>query len=286
MVKQNINVVEESEKLKITADDMRDFLKSKRKTLSKGKKRSVRLDKIVVNKRKARRKEFNLERKRISQKGAFGASVDNIEKTVKKGPMGLLDKVITLGTILFWGSVITTLPKIIQMVTGWITQASPAITGMKETVVNLFSAGKDGVDKLGEWTNDIKQWGSNLKQGYDSITPTFNEAAELSNQQIIGKPIIGEDVAERMFPSSERAESQKGSDMINSMFGHTTNSSNIYDKSNNSLQIPFDVGLDATGDNWKRISPIVNEYTLDDGVNPWDQNTHTIFMPQKVIIKN
>ena len=56
MVKQNINVVEESEKLKITADDMRDFLKSKRKTLSKGKKRSVRLDKIVANKRKARRK--------------------------------------------------------------------------------------------------------------------------------------------------------------------------------------------------------------------------------------
>jgi hypothetical protein len=89
-----------------------------------------------------------------------------------------------------------------------------------------------------------------------------------------------------MFPSSERAESQKGSDMINSMFGHTTNSSNIYDKSNNPLQLPFDVGLDATGDNWKRISPIVNEYTLDDGVNPWDQNTHTIFMPQKVIIKN
>ena len=49
MVKQNINVVEESEKLKITADDMRDFLKSKRKTLSTGKKKSVRLDKIVAN---------------------------------------------------------------------------------------------------------------------------------------------------------------------------------------------------------------------------------------------
>lgn len=154
-------MVEQAEKVKLSAINIKSILVTNNEKLLK-----LRKTKISFRKKlEERGKRTKIEKKLETRSGSFGRSLSNIGKSVLNEPFNVFTKVLTFLSILLLGTAINNIDEIKAKIDELFEKYEPQIQGFKNAVIDIYEGARDFIKTLNE--NPMVQGIKNMLSGRD-----------------------------------------------------------------------------------------------------------------------
>lgn len=288
----------EVKKLKITAENINSVLAKKNAVIKKGKKKREKLEKIITARSVRREKESNIEKKSPIG-GAFKSSLDSIKKTVISGPMDVMGKVIQFGALMLLGGMFQAIPEFLTKGGGlfgklgeWGQGIADFFSTMWEGAKNFFTGIKENenvqkalegiqgaFEKIGEILPDLSNV-SKIFTGELDKSPLKDAVNDVDLQKAAEQVSGGEDNEISKFVNNEFDDKFGDIDLNNlnikppekRLSGGTVQSGRSY-------------LVGESGPELLIAKAKFNQPDLIGNNSVWGGKTKTIYMPQRLIVK-
>tara|TARA_B100001996_G_scaffold30728_1_gene23346 strand:- start:1280 stop:2152 length:873 start_codon:yes stop_codon:yes gene_type:complete len=285
----------EVKKLKITAENINSVLTKKNDVLKKRKKKKEQLEKIITARSVRREKESKIEKKSPIG-GAFKSSLDSIKKTVISGPMDVMGKVIQFGALLLLGGMFQAIPEFLTKGGGlfgklgeWGQGIADFFSTMWEGAKNFFTGVKEddnvkkalegiqgAFEQIGEMLPDLSNVSKIFKNEVDN-SPLKDAVNDLDLLEAAKKLSNGEDNELSKFVDNE----------FNDKFGDVDLNIPTSDIDKKAIGGPSG-GWTLVGERGPEVlfaKTTIQQPDLIGNNSVWGGKTKTIYMPQRLIVK-
>ena len=286
----------EVQKLKITAENINSVLTKKNDVLKKRKKKKEQLEKIITARSVRREKESNIEKKPPIG-GAFKSSLDSIKKTVISGPMDVMGKVIQFGALLLLGGMFQAIPEFLTKGGGLFGKLGEWGQGIADFFSTMWEGAKNFFTGVKE--ND------NVKKALEGIKGAFEKLGEmLPDLSKVSKIFTGEVDKSPLKDAINDVDLQKAAEQVNSG-GEDNEISKFVNKefdnkfgdvdlnikppekrlSGGTVQSGRSYLVGESGPELLIAKAKFNQPDLIGNNSVWGGKTKTIYMPQRLIVK-
>lgn len=286
---------EEVKKLKITAENINSVLTKKNSAIKKGKKKREKLEKIITARSVRREKESNIEKKSPIG-GAFKSSLDSIKKTVISGPMDVMGKVIQFGALMLLGGMFQAIPEFLTKGGGLFGKLGEWGQGIADFFSTMWEGAKNFFTGVKENEN-VQKALEGIQGAFEKIGEMLPDLSKVSNiftNEVDNSPLKDAINDLDLQRATEQVDDSKVNDLsefvnneFNEQFGNVDLNIKPSDIDKKAIGGPSG-GWTLVGERGPEVlfaKTTIQQPDLIGNTSVWGGKTKTIYMPQRLIVK-